>query len=131
MAVNVSKTKAICIGSKQKLSVTSNENINLALNGQQIIESTCEKVLADDGERERGPRVDEREREQQQTTESGRARATADERERQQTTESGRARATADDREWTSESDSKRPRATADDPEWTSESDSRRPRVDE
>ncbi|VDI53114.1 Hypothetical predicted protein, partial [Mytilus galloprovincialis] len=45
MAVNVSKTKAICIGSKQKLSVTSNENINLALNGQQIIESTCEKVL--------------------------------------------------------------------------------------
>ncbi|VDI28226.1 Hypothetical predicted protein, partial [Mytilus galloprovincialis] len=38
MAVNVSKTKAICIGSKQKLSVTSNENINLALNGQQIIE---------------------------------------------------------------------------------------------
>ncbi|CAC5391077.1 unnamed protein product [Mytilus coruscus] len=45
MAVNVSKTKAICIGSKQKLSVTSNENINLAINGQQIKESTCEKVL--------------------------------------------------------------------------------------
>ncbi len=45
MAINVSKTKAICIGSKEKLSVTSNENINLALNGQQIIESTCEKVL--------------------------------------------------------------------------------------
>ncbi|CAC5399104.1 unnamed protein product [Mytilus coruscus] len=46
MAVNVSKTKATCIGSKQKLSVTSNENINLAINGQQIKESTCEKVLA-------------------------------------------------------------------------------------
>ncbi|CAC5422112.1 unnamed protein product [Mytilus coruscus] len=45
MAVNVSKTKAICIGSKQKLSVTSNENINLAINGQQIKESTYEKVL--------------------------------------------------------------------------------------
>ncbi|XP_071172243.1 E3 ubiquitin-protein ligase RNF213-like [Mytilus edulis] len=39
MAVNVSKTKALCIGSKQKLSVTSNENINLTLNGQQIIEN--------------------------------------------------------------------------------------------
>ncbi|CAC5401123.1 unnamed protein product [Mytilus coruscus] len=47
MAVNVSKTKAICIGSKQKLSVTSNENINLAINGQQIKESKREKVLAD------------------------------------------------------------------------------------
>ncbi|CAC5417141.1 unnamed protein product [Mytilus coruscus] len=47
MAVNVSKTKAICIGSKQilKLSVTSNENINLAINRQQIKESICEKVL--------------------------------------------------------------------------------------
>ena len=41
MAVYVSKTKAICIGYKQKLSVASNENINLALNGQQIIEIDC------------------------------------------------------------------------------------------
>ena len=32
MAVNVSKTKAICIGSKQKLSVTSNENIKWTTN---------------------------------------------------------------------------------------------------
>ncbi|CAC5426553.1 unnamed protein product [Mytilus coruscus] len=45
MAVNVSKTKAMCIGSKQKLSVTLDENINLAINGYQNKESTFEKVL--------------------------------------------------------------------------------------
>ena len=45
MLVNVSKTKTMCIGSKQKLSVMCNDTLNVSINGQKINESHCEKVL--------------------------------------------------------------------------------------
>ena len=45
MVVNVSKTKCMCIGSQQKLSVTSNEIFTIAPSGKQISESDNEKVL--------------------------------------------------------------------------------------
>ena len=45
MVVNLSKTHSMCIGSQQKLSMSSNEIFNIAPGGKQISESTSEKVL--------------------------------------------------------------------------------------
>ena len=45
MVLNVSKTKTICIVSKQKLCTSSDETFDISINGHQINESQCEKVL--------------------------------------------------------------------------------------
>jgi hypothetical protein len=45
MVLNVSKTKTMCIGSKQKLCTSSDEIFDISINGLQINESQCEKVL--------------------------------------------------------------------------------------
>ena len=45
MVVNLSKTHSMCIGSQQKLFMSSNEIFNIAPSGKQISESTSEKVL--------------------------------------------------------------------------------------
>ena len=42
---NVSKTKTMCLGSKQKPSVMCIDTLNISINGQHIHESHCEKVL--------------------------------------------------------------------------------------
>ena len=44
MVLNVSKTKAMCIGTKQKLA-TSNEDVKIIIDGQEVRQSQCEKVL--------------------------------------------------------------------------------------
>jgi hypothetical protein len=45
MVLNVSKTKTMCIGSKQKRCTSSDEIFDISINGLQINESQCEKVL--------------------------------------------------------------------------------------
>jgi hypothetical protein len=45
MVLNVSKPKTMCIGSKQKLCTSSDEIFDISINGHQINECQCEKVL--------------------------------------------------------------------------------------
>lgn len=45
MAINVSKTKCMCIGSKQKLSAICSDSFDVLLDGEKVGESVCEKVL--------------------------------------------------------------------------------------
>ena len=45
MVLNVSKTKTMCIGSKQKLCTSSDVIFDISIHGHQINESQCGKVL--------------------------------------------------------------------------------------
>lgn len=44
MKLNVAKTKAMCMGSKQKYA-TSKQNFNIVIDGKEVQQSRCEKVL--------------------------------------------------------------------------------------